>query len=149
MKGTIVTEPVTSGAAGIAAWKVGGAILGIGVVASGLGFLVLWPRTAREALVRVMATMAGSALLGPLVVIAFYLKWPELFAAAARLAGSWGLDPVAGQLAISAPLIALGGLPFWWILGALLLWFDKRRGKDLGELAADARADVRNILPAP
>ena len=41
------------------------------------------------------------------------------------------------------------GLPAWWVLGACVRWFDKRRGKDIGELAVDAAAvvkDVRGVL---
>lgn len=139
-------EPTSTAAGGFAVWKLGASILGIGVVASGLGFMVLLPRTPREAAMRALATMIGSALVGPFLVFAVYSQWPGLFNAGITFAGKAGLEPWVGLFMTGAPLLALAGLPFWWLLGALVLWFDKRQGKDLGELAADARADVRRAV---
>lgn len=132
-----------SAAGGVALWKVAGGILGIGVVASALGFLVLLPKTPREAAARALATMVGSALLGPALVAGAYSKWPEIFGAGVQLAEKVGLEPWLGLFMVAAPLLAMGGLPFWWLLGALVLWFERRRGKDLGELAEDAQAVIR------
>lgn len=138
-----MTEPTsTSAAGGIALWKLGAAILGIGIVTSALGFLVLMPRTPKEAAVRVVATMIGSALFGPLIVFGAYTQMPWIFAGATAIAAAIGMEPWIGTLAASAPLLAMGGLPCWWIIGAALLWLERRRGRDLGELAADARADI-------
>lgn len=145
MKGSVVTEPFGS-IGGAAAAKAIGGILAIGVVASALGFLVLLPRTVKEAACRALATMAGSALVGPFLVAAAFYKWPEVFASGAQLATHFGLEPWFGYFAIAAPLLAMAGLPFWWILGALVLWFEKRKAKDIGELAADAGADVRTAI---
>jgi hypothetical protein len=136
-----MSEPTSSAAGGLVAWKLGAAILGIGVVASGLGFLVLLPRTPKEAALRVLAPMIGSALLGPVLVFAVYNQWPGLFNSGVTLAGAVGLAPWVGLFMAGAPILAIAGLPFWWVLGAAVLWFDKRSGKDLGELASDARAD--------
>lgn len=141
-----MSEPVTTAAGGWTLGKLLASLLGVGIVASGLGFMVLWPKTAREAVVRVLATMAGSALLGPVVVIAAYAKYPQLFDAASRMAAGYGLEPLAGHLAVAAPLLAMAGLPFWWILGAGVLWFERRKGKDLAELVAEARADAAKAV---
>lgn len=142
-----MTEPTsTSAAGGIALWKLGAAILGIGVVASALGFLVLMPRTPKEAAVRVVATMIGSALFGPLLVFGAYTHLPWIFSGATALAASVGLEPWLGTLAASAPLLAMGGLPCWWIVGATLLWLDRRQGHDLGELAVAVRTDVSKVI---
>lgn len=138
-----MSEPASSAAGGLAAWKIGAGILGIGVVASGLGFMVLLPRTPREAAMRALATMIGSALFGPFLVFAVYSQWPSLFAAGVTFAERAGLEPWFGLFVAGAPLLALAGLPFWWVLGAAVLWFDKRKGKDLGELVVDARAVVK------
>jgi hypothetical protein len=140
--GAIMSEPASSAAGGIALWKVAGSILGIGVVASALGFLVLLPKTPKEAAFRALATMAGSALLGPLVVAAAYSRYPEVFSAGATIAQSIGMEPWLGMFMVAAPLLAMAGLPFWWVLGAGVLWFERRKGKDLGELAADVKAIV-------
>ena len=75
--------------------------------------------------------------------------WPSLFDSAKTVAGLYGGDPATGFLFIAAPLMVAAGLPAWWVLGACVRWFDKRRGKDIGELAADAAAvvkDVRGVL---
>lgn len=141
-----MSEPASSAAGGFAAWKLAGAILGIGVVASALGFLVLLPKTAKEAALRALATMAGSALLGPFLVAALYSKWPEVFASGVTMADKMGLEPWFGFFIIGAPLLAMGGLPFWWILGAMVLWFENRKAKDLGQLIADARADAGRVV---
>lgn len=138
-----MAEPAsTSAAGGLAAWKLAGSILGIGVVVSAMGFLVLLPRTPREAIGRILATMLGSALFGPVLVAAVYAKWPEVFGAGVHLAAAVGLESWVGLLVVGAPLLALGGLPVWWILGALVRWFERRKDKDIVELAADARKAV-------
>lgn len=142
-----MSEPASSAAGGVAAWKIGAGILGIGIVASALGFMVLLPRTPREAAMRALATMVGSAVFGPVLVFAVYSQWPSLFSAGVTLAGTMGMEPWTGLFVTAAPILALAGLPFWWLLGAMVLWFDKRKGKDLGELAADARADIKGATP--
>ncbi len=140
-------EPASSAAGGVAAWKLGVAFLGIGFVTSSLGFLVLFPKTAKEAAVRVLATMFGSALLGPFFVAAAYNQWPGTFGAGVKLATQVGLEPWIGLFVMAAPLLAMGGLPFWWLLGAVVIWLERRKGKDIGELAADVRNDVKAALP--
>lgn len=142
-----MAEPASSSTAGgVALWKLAGGILGIGVVASALGFLVLLPKTAKEAAVRAIATMAGSALLGPLIVAAAYSRYPDVFAAGAKLAEAMGMETWLGMFTVAAPLLAMAGLPFWWLLGAVVLWLERRKGKDLGELAADAKADIKAVV---
>lgn len=141
-----MAEPTSSAAGGFVLWKAIAGLLAVGVIASGLGFMVLPPKTPREFAVRAIATMVGSALLGPLFVAAAYSKWPEVFAAGATMAQAMGMDNWMGMFMVGAPLLAMAGLPFWWLLGAAVLWFEKRRGKDLGEMAADARADVGKVV---
>lgn len=147
LAGAVMAEPSSSAAGGLMIWKAFGGLLAVGVIASGLGFLVLLPKTPREAAVRIIATMAGSALLGPLFVAAAYSKWPEVFAAGASMAQAMGMDNWMGMFMVAAPLLAMAGLPFWWLLGAAVLWFESRKGKDLGQLAAEAKQDVRAVLP--
>jgi hypothetical protein len=146
MKGILMAEPTSSAAGGWALGKAIGGVLAIGVVASALGFLVLLPKTVKEAAVRAIATMAGSALLGPLIVAAAYSRYPEVFSAGATIAQTMGMEAWLGMFMVAAPLLAMAGLPFWWILGALVLWFENRKAKDLGQLVADARADVAKVV---
>lgn len=137
-----MTEPTHTAAGGLAAYKLGAALLGAGVVASALGFLILMPKTAKEAAVRALATMTGSALLGPILIAALHSHWPTLFSSSAELARLLGLDPLYGLFATAAPILALAGLPFWWVLGAVVRWLDRRKDKDFGELAADAGSAI-------
>lgn len=50
-----------------------------------------------------------------------------------------------GFLFVAAPMLVMSGLPAWWIIGAVVLWLDKRRGKDIGELAHDAAEVVHDV----
>ena len=63
--------------------------------------------------------------------------WPSLFASAGQVAAMSGLPSDLGMLFVSAPFLVLAGLPAWWLLGGLVLWFDRRRGKDLAEIAQE------------
>lgn len=141
-----MTEPSSTTAGGFALWKLGTAILGIGVIAAALGFLVMLPRTPKEAAVRSLATLLGSVIFGPILVFFAYQQWPAVFAAGNTMAVTLGLEPWLGTMAAAAPLLAIGGLPCWWILGAIALWLDKRKGKDIAEIAADARADIGKVV---
>lgn len=145
-----MAEPVSSTAGGVAIWKVLIGLFGLSVIASVMGFLVAWPKTAKEAAVRAAATVLGSVFFGPFVAVAAYFKWPGMFEAGIKLAerfgtGEWAVLIGAGMVA--TPFICMAGLPFWWLLGGVVLWLDKRRGKDIGEMARDGAADFKAVLP--
>jgi hypothetical protein len=116
-----------------------------GAAAAGLGFLFLWPRSAREAASRFACALIACAVAGPCLVIAVYCWWPALFASAGQVAGLMGGPAELGVLVVAAPILVLAGLPAWWILGALMLWFDRRRSKDIAEIAHDAAEAVRSV----
>jgi hypothetical protein len=141
-----MAEPTSSAVGGVVIWKAIGGLLGIGIIASGLGFMVLLPKTPKEAALRAIATMAGSALLGPLFVAAAYSKYPGIFTSGIELAKHFGMEPWLGMFMVAAPLLAMAGLPFWWILGACVLWFDKRKDKDMGEMISDARSTAAKAV---
>ncbi|MNM71793.1 hypothetical protein D3C81_834680 [compost metagenome] len=120
-----------------------------GAAATSLGFMFMWPQSTKEAFIRFCSSIIISTFLGPLLVAAVLSWWPSLFDSAKTVAGLYGGDPATGFLFIAAPLMVAAGLPAWWVLGACVRWFDKRRGKDIGELAVDAAAvvkDVRGVL---
>jgi hypothetical protein len=48
-------------------------------------------------------------------------------------------------LLVAAPFLVLAGLPAWWIVGAVLLWFERRSSKDIAEIAHDAAEAVRQV----
>lgn len=139
-----MTEPVSSGTAGgLALLKVFGVHLSASAIAVALGFLFLWPKTMKEAFIRVFCTVVASSVFGPVLVIAVFAWWPGLFHAADGVAAVYRIDPLLTKLFVAAPIMVLAGLPAWWILGGLVLWFERRRNKDLGEMVADARNIIK------
>jgi hypothetical protein len=135
-------------AAGGTLIKIFGVPVLAGAAATGLAFLFMWPKTLKEAAVRFVCTLVASAVAGPFLVIAVHSWWPSLFSSAGQVAGMYGLPVELGVIFISAPFLVLAGLPAWWVLGGLILWFDRRRDKDLGELAHDAAEAVRDVRGA-
>ncbi|WP_028100468.1 hypothetical protein [Pseudoduganella violaceinigra] len=135
--------------AGGALIKIFGVPVLAGAAATGLAFLFMWPKSLKEAAIRFACTLIASAVAGPFLVIAVHSWWPSLFASAGQLAALNGLPPEMGVLFVAAPFLVLAGLPAWWILGGLVLWFERRSGKDLAEIAHDVAAavkDVREVL---
>jgi hypothetical protein len=116
-----------------------------GLAATGLGFLFLWPKSGREAAARFACTLLACAVVGPCLAVAAYCWWPALFASAGQAAAMAGGPAVLGVLLVAAPFLVLAGLPAWWLLGALLLWFERRRSKDIAEIAHDAAQAVRQV----
>ena len=140
-------------AAGGALIKIFGIPVLAGAAATSLGFMFMWPKSAKEAFVRFFVTIIFSVLMGPALVLAVRSWWPSLFESAKDVALMYGSDRPLGFLFIAALLmVAAGlpacrpaGLPAWWVLGACVRWLDKRRDKDIGELARDAAAIVRDV----
>ena len=116
-----------------------------GLAATGLGFLFLWPASVREAVVRFACTLTVSAVAGPCLAVAAYCWWPALFSSSGQLAILAGGPAELGVLLVAAPFLVLAGLPAWWLLGAVLLWFERRRSKDIAEIAHDAAEAVRQV----
>jgi hypothetical protein len=135
-------------AAGGALIKLFGVPVLAGAAATALAFLFMWPKTLKEAFIRFACTILASAIGGPLLVIAVHSWWPTLFQSAAQVAAQAGGSPELGFLFVAAPFMVAAGLPAWWLVGALVLWLDKRRGKDLAELAHDAAAAVHDVRGA-
>ena len=131
-------EPSTSTGAGIALVKYVGVQAIVSLSAVVLGFLVLRPKSAAEALVRIICTVIASFMFGPLLVSVVHSFWPSLFTSALEVSRLDGSN--TGILYITAPLQIIAGLPAWWIVGAYVRWFDKRKDKDLGDLISDMRS---------
>jgi hypothetical protein len=116
-----------------------------GLAATILGFLFLWPKSGREAAARFACTLLACAVAGPCLAIAAYCWWPALFSSSGQFAILAGGPAELGVLLAAAPFLVLAGLPAWWIVGALLLWFERRRSKDIAEIAHDAAEAVRQV----
>lgn len=138
-----MSEPFSTGA-GAAALKFFGAAVLASAAATAFGFLFLWPRTVREAFVRFACAIFCSLTFGPALAFAARAQWPGMFATAHEL-GALYKEPEAGVLIAAAPFLVLAALPAWWLFGWVYRWMDKRRDKDLGEVAGDAVDVVRKI----
>lgn len=132
-------------AGGAAAIKFFGASVIAGAAAAALGFMFMWPRTVREAFVRFACAIGSSFTFGPLLAMAAHSWWPGLFTSAREFGTLYGGDPLAGLMVAAAPFLVIAALPAWWLLGGLVLWLERRRGKDIGEIAQDAAAMVRTV----
>lgn len=140
--------PIETTAAGGALIKIFGVPVLAGAAATALAFLFLWPATMREAFVRFTCSILSSGIVGPFAVIAVHSWWPGLFDSAKMVCAMYGADPALGVLMVATPLMVACGLPAWWIIGGLVLWFDKRKNKDIGEMVQDAAGIVKDVRGA-
>lgn len=138
----------TTSAAGGALIKIFGIPVLAGAAATALVFLFMWPRTLREAFLRLASTIATSGIFGPFAVMALHSWWPSLFDSAKAVTVLYGADPALGVLFVAGPVMVLAGLPAWWLLGGVLLWLERRRGKDIGEIVHDAAEVVKDARGA-
>lgn len=135
-------------AGGAAAIKFFGVTVVAGVLAATLGFMFMWPKTMREAFVRFFCAIASSFFFGPMLAMGAHSWWPGLFTSAREFGTQYAGDPLLGVLVAAAPFFVMAALPAWWVLGALVLWLDRRRGKDLAEMATDAADVVKTVKGA-
>lgn len=135
-------------AGGAAAIKFFGMTVIVGAAAAALGFMFMWPRTLREAFVRFVCAITCSFVFGPMLAMGAHSWWPGLFTSARDFGTMYGGDPLAGLLIAAAPFMLVAALPAWWVLGGLVLWLDRRKGKDIGEMAADAADIVKTVKGA-
>lgn len=115
-------EPTSSTAAGASALlHAYGAKAIAGAIAVGIGFALMWPKTRREGVARIICTIAGSALGGRplLAAVQHWLPW----------------YPADGEMLV----FVAAGLPAWWVMGACVLWLQRRKHKDAGELIDELR----------
>lgn len=139
-------EPTT--AAGGVLIKIFGVPVLASAIATTLGFLLMWPKTIKEAGVRFLCTLLTSFTLGSVLVVIVRSWWPTLFDSAKDIAVMYGAEPALGFLFIAAPVMVTAGMPAWLILGACVRWVDKRREKDIAELAVDAAGIVKKVRGA-
>jgi multisubunit Na+/H+ antiporter MnhB subunit len=130
---------------GIKSGLVAGGITGaIALLAIVLGFTVVPLTPGREhldAMRRLAAGVLCSFTLGPLLAFKAIEAFP------------WVMTPwntiLAGEnilwryLAAAAPFIAVTAVLGFWIVAALMRWFTNRAGKDIAELAHDAKEELK------
>lgn len=124
-------EPSSSSAAGIVGWKLIGGAAGAASIGAGLAAIVVMcmtpPRSSREWAVGLISTVVGSITGGAAVIQYLGLQ-------------AWMHEP-AGLVAVLG-LVFAAGLPAWAIVRWLFTWIERRRDRDLGEIAAELRRDV-------
>ena len=127
-----MSEPATSGAAGLVGWKALGGAAGVAAAGAGLAAVVVMlltpPRSPREWAVGLISTVLGSISGGAFVIDYFGLQvWMY----------------TATGLASTLGLVFACGLPAWAVVRWLFTWIERRKGKDLGEVANDLRDAVK------
>jgi hypothetical protein len=126
-----MTEPVSSTAAGVAGWKlIGGAAGAYGIGAALAAVVVLCmtpPRSPREWTVGLISTVIGSIAGGAFVIEHYQL---QAF-----------MHTFTGLLSVLGIAFACG-LPAWAIVRAVFTYIHKQEGKDIIEMAADAKKQM-------
>lgn len=120
--------PLTA-AGGIALYKLG-AFGFVAVLAAVVVMAMTLPKTVREFVVAMISTSVSSICGG-----AFVVRWFGI--------GSWANDDV-GVIALGG-IIFVCGLPAWVLVRAWFKWAEKRRDKDLAEMASDL-AELRKAV---
>lgn len=138
-------EPTSTGAGGLLAFKLAIVQTLIASLAGLLGFVLIRPKTVREAIWRFFGAAISSVVFGPMVVAAIHSFWPELLVSANTLAAGDGVGFAA--LYFTAPIQIASGLPIWWLLGLGARWLECNRDATLGGIfntAINAVARSRN-----
>lgn len=123
-----MSEPVSSSGAGFAVYKLA---IAHGVPATLAGVLVMLlthPKTRREWAACIISTVCASIYGGAVAVQYFGLQ-------------AW-LEHERGALLVGG-IYQLCGLPAWVIVRAFFAWVEKRRNKDLQELAKDVATAIK------
>jgi len=144
-----MTEPTTAAAAAGTAAGYKLALLSLPVIASliafwlGMRFVPLRPGNARDDLInRVIGCLVSSFVFGTIALVLLMQHKPGIFTAGAALAQLATFPPEAGFFVITGCVFVLCSIPGPWIVAAIFLWLERRKGHDIGQLADDIRADL-------
>jgi hypothetical protein len=150
-----MSDPASSAAGAVAGAAAGhkafllGLPIAISILAFALGMRIVPLRKGREMrdmMDRLLACGVSTFVVGLPVLVAILNHFPWMFSGATELASRAGTEPVVGFFAIVGCVMLVCSLPGPWLLVAYLRWFERRRGKDLGELAGDAGRDIRRAI---
>lgn len=124
----------------------GAAVVSILTILLGFAIVPLAPgREMLDAVRRLAAGLFCSFTLGPLAALKFLGWWPELMTPWQQM---FPHEPLLLHYFIAAvPFIAVSGLIGFWVVAAVMAYFTKRHGKDVGELARDIKADLEALKP--
>ena len=139
-----MTEPATTVAGGVAGYKL--ALLSMPVIAAIAGFWLgirFVPLRKGHELAdvtnRMTACAASSFLVGIPVLMLVQHYMPGAFVAMQQLAILAALPEGVGVLVLFACVFLLCSIPGPWLLAAVFLWLERRKGKDIGELVSEVR----------
>ena len=124
---------------------VGTALIAILTVLLGFAMVPLAPgREMLDAVRRLAAGLFCSFTIGPLAALKCIEWWPWMMNPWLKM---FPEEPLLLIYFISAvPFISVSGLIGFWVVAAVMAWFTKRHGKDVGELARDVKADVAAVV---
>jgi hypothetical protein len=126
----------------------GAFLLIVSVVSVVVGLTIVPPVPGREhqdIARRLAAGLLCSFTLGPYLAFKFTELQPGFLQFWLRMLGEG--NALLAYLMAAAPFLALTALPGFWIVAALMRWFQKREGKDIGELVRDAKATTSEVQP--
>lgn len=119
-----MTEPASSTIGGIAAYKLAVAFGLPAGLAAIVVMCAIQPKSPREWPVAIITTVVSSVCGGAAFAQHFGLTaWADTYIGLVALAG----------------IIFACGLPGWVLVRAAFLWAEKRKGKDIAEMLADAK----------
>lgn len=131
MKVQDMSEPITTGAAGVAGWKLLSGLAATGAIGAGFAAFVVMsmtkPKDEKEWRVALASTLVGS--IGGGAALVRYLGIQH-----------WAADPF-GMVAMLALSFACG-LPAWALVRALFNYLNKKKDADLAEIVKDVKEMV-------
>lgn len=132
-----MSEPISTGAGGVVAWKALGGLAGAAGIGAGVASYIVMtmtkPKDDREFRVSLASTIAGSLFGG---------------AAAVKYLGieHWAKD-IIGLMGMGGVMLACG-LPAWLIIRALFHYIEKRKDADITDIIADGAQAIKTVKDA-
>jgi hypothetical protein len=137
-----MTEPASGAAGAAVGWKLIGGAAGAAGIGAGLSALIVMlmmtPRSAKEWAVGLTTTVIGSIAGGSFVIVHFNL--------AQRLFMAQGAELYVGLMATLGIAFACG-LPAWAITRWLFTFIERRKDRDLADIADEVRKQLRDVAP--
>lgn len=100
----------------------------------------------KDVLNRLTACFVSAFVLGTGALVLLMQHAPGAFVAANAVAIAAGLPAIAGFFALSLCVFILCSIPGPWLWAAVFLWLQRRKGKDIAEIAHEVRAEVGGLV---